>query len=207
MQTANIEGTKSCICSRDVDIEPTCFGTSIKDTRLSHFDPRDTYQVFQIHRHNSGSFFAELVAPDGFPSKHLRKNSWEVRTSHSLRPHLEEALFLDTTLRAHLPDFTFPISGNHPARAPVVVGKCGRSCTRENNVNKGNNKASVNVALPKEEASVIGMRAVKDDDETSDGFVWFRVMTHDEARKGIRLGVAEAIVEKMKVGDEGRRLG
>ncbi|KAF8012045.1 hypothetical protein BT93_I0236 [Corymbia citriodora subsp. variegata] len=57
---------KSCICSRDVDIETTCCGTSIKDTRPSHFDPRDAYQVFQVHCRNSRSFFAESVAPDGF---------------------------------------------------------------------------------------------------------------------------------------------
>ncbi|XP_056176163.1 uncharacterized protein LOC115673964 [Syzygium oleosum] len=194
------------------------------------FRPRDTYQVFQIHHHNNRGFFAESVAPDGFPPKHLRKKSWEVRTSQSLQPHLEEAFGLDMTLRACLPDFTFPISGNHPAPAPVVVGKWYCPCvfvrdkavktqhqikksmfykmtleqkweelhTCENNVNKGNNKASVNVALPKEEASVFGMRAAKVDDETSDGFVWFRVMTHDEALRGIRLGVSEAIAEKMK---------
>ncbi|KAI6670473.1 hypothetical protein NL676_005358 [Syzygium grande] len=122
----NAEGKyrgKSCICSRDMDIEPTRFGTSIKDTRPSHFDPRDTYQVFQIHHHNNRGFFAESMAPDGFPPKHLRKKSWEVRTSQSLQPHLEEALGLDMTLRACLPDFTFPISGNHQACAPVVVGK------------------------------------------------------------------------------------
>ncbi|KAI6670485.1 hypothetical protein NL676_005370 [Syzygium grande] len=178
---------KSCICSRYVDIEPTCFSTSIKDTRPSHFDPRDTYQVFQIHRHNSGSFFAESVAPDGFPPKCLQKKSWEVFTSHSLRPRLEEALGLDMTLRARLPDFTFPISGNRPTPAPVVWEELH---TCENNVNnKGNNEASVNVALLKEEASVFGMNAVKDEDENRDGFLWFRVMTHDEAWRGIKVGV------------------
>ncbi|KAL3719358.1 hypothetical protein ACJRO7_004331 [Eucalyptus globulus] len=222
---------KSCICSRDGDIQPTCYRTSIKDTRPSHFDPRDTYQVFQIHRHDSRSFFAESVAPDGFPPKYLRKKSWQVKTSYSLRPHLEEALGLDMTLRARLPDFTFPISGNHPAPAPIVVGEWYCPCvfvrdegvetkhqmkksmfykmileqkweelhTCENNVNnEDNNKARLNVALTKEEASVFGLRAVKDDDGISDGFVWFKAMTHDKARRGIRLGVSEAIAEKMK---------
>ncbi|KAL3719365.1 hypothetical protein ACJRO7_004341 [Eucalyptus globulus] len=62
--------------------------------------------------------------------------------------------------------------------------------TCENNVNnEDNNKARVNVALTKEEASVFGLRAVKDDDGISDGFVWFKVMTHDKAWRGIRLGV------------------
>ncbi|KAI6670477.1 hypothetical protein NL676_005362 [Syzygium grande] len=135
------------------------------------------------------------------------------------------------TLRARLPDVTFPISGNRLAPAPVVVGKWYCPCvfvreegvetkhqmkksmfykmtleqkwedlhTCKNNVNnKGNNEASVNVALLKEEASVFGMNAVKDEDETRDGFLWFRVMTHDEAWRGIKLGVSEAIAEKMK---------
>ncbi|KAI6706184.1 hypothetical protein NL676_009146 [Syzygium grande] len=135
--------------------------------------------MFQIRRHNSRSFLAESVAPDGFPPKYLWVKSWEVRTSQSLRPHLEEALGLDMTMRARLPDFTFPISGNHLACAPVVVGKWYCPCVFvrdegvqtkhqikksmfykmtleqkweelpacENNVNKSNNKASVNVAL------------------------------------------------------------
>ncbi|KAI6706187.1 hypothetical protein NL676_009149 [Syzygium grande] len=224
---------QSCICTRDLDKTPSCFGKSIKDTRPSHFNPRDTYQMFQIHRHSSGSFFARSMAPNGVPLKYLRKKSWEVHASHSLQSHLEEALGLNTTLRARLPDFTFPISGKHPAPAPVVVGKWYCPCvfvreagceakhqmnksmfykmtlqqnweelhTCENNVtNKGNNKASVNVALPKEAASVFGMRAAKlgDGEETSDGFVWFRVMTHEKQWRGVRLGVSEAIAEKMK---------
>ncbi|KAI6670478.1 hypothetical protein NL676_005363 [Syzygium grande] len=158
--------------------------------------------MFQIHRHSSGSIFARSRAPDGVPPKYLRKKSWEVHASHSLQSHLEQALGLDTTLRARLPYFTFPISGKHPAPAPVVVGKwyCPcvfvreAGCEAKHQMNKS---MFYKMALQQNWEELHTLKHDNGDD-TREGFVWFGVMTHEKQWRGVRLGVSEAIAEKMK---------
>lgn len=107
-------------------METCCFCTFAPTLDPKPLHPRNTYQQFEIHhkgRFNQiGGFFAKSIAPDGFPPRFLGKKGWEIHTrssSHDL--NLGEAPGLNTSLRAQLPNFNFPLSNR--SSDPVVVGK------------------------------------------------------------------------------------
>lgn len=94
----------------------------MNDKRPKPFNLKDLNQIFKIHSHQSGGFFARSITPDGIPPKFLRKKGWRVRISGSYRScRITEALGVDSTLREKLPDFNFPISRKRSP--PLVVGK------------------------------------------------------------------------------------
>ncbi|CAI8594183.1 unnamed protein product [Vicia faba] len=109
-------------CSREGDIVSCCFNNILNDKSPKPFNLKDLYQIFKIHTHQSGGFFAKSITPDGIPPKFLRKKGWKVRISGSYRScKLNEALGVDVPLREKLPSLNFPISRK---RSPnLVVGK------------------------------------------------------------------------------------
>lgn len=94
----------------------------MNDQRPKAFNLKDLNQIFKIHSHQSGGFFARSITPDGIPPSFLRKKGWRVRISGSYRScKLSEALGVDAPLREKLPDFNFPISRKRSP--PLTVGK------------------------------------------------------------------------------------
>ncbi|XP_048427409.1 uncharacterized protein LOC108867241 [Pyrus x bretschneideri] len=100
-----------------------CGGKSIPNAKPKPLDPSDIYQQFRILPKEMGSspFFAKSVDPDGFPPYFLRRKGWSVRMSTLDRNQLGEASGLNSSLRASLPGFDFPLS--HDCSEVVCVGK------------------------------------------------------------------------------------
>ncbi|XP_057445402.1 uncharacterized protein LOC130737607 isoform X2 [Lotus japonicus] len=112
---------KACKSSREGDIVSCCFTDLLNDKGPKPFSLKDLYQIFKIHSHQSGGFFAKSIAPDGIPPSFLRKKGWRIQISGSYKScRLREALGVDAPLREKLPDFNFPISRKNSP--PVVVG-------------------------------------------------------------------------------------
>ncbi|KAK7381152.1 hypothetical protein VNO78_33678 [Psophocarpus tetragonolobus] len=108
-------------CSTEGDIVTCCFADILNDQRPKPFNLKDLYQIFKIHSHQSGGFFARSITPDGVPPSFLRKKGWRIRISGSYRScRLSEAPGVDAPLREKLPDFNFPISRKRSP--PVTVG-------------------------------------------------------------------------------------
>ncbi|KAJ7974219.1 DUF1262 family protein [Quillaja saponaria] len=216
---------KASKCSREGDIVTCCFTDILSDKGPKPFNLKDTYQIVKIHRHQSGGFFAKSVAPDGIPPKFLRRKGWRVRISSSCRPRLSEALGLDTSIRALLPDFNFPIYKEKSDS--VLVGKWYCPCVfvREEkrlkyqmkksmfylitleqwweeiysciNVENGGNVVVVDTDVQREVALVCGIEAVKDDRVGyNNGFVWFRAYNPNSRR--VSVGLSTAIVDNMR---------
>ncbi|KAL1291799.1 hypothetical protein HN51_060310 [Arachis hypogaea] len=113
---------KACKCSREGDIIRCCFSDLLNDQKPKPFNLKDLYQIFKIHNHHTGGFFAKSITPDGIPPTFLRKKGWRLRISGSYRScRLSEALGVDAPLREQLPDFNFTVSRKRSP--PVIVGK------------------------------------------------------------------------------------
>ncbi|KAI4375244.1 hypothetical protein MLD38_013138 [Melastoma candidum] len=216
----------SLVCSREADKVPGCFGKSIQDMKPRPFDYQDDYQKFKIIQSRAHNFHAESVASDGFPSIYLRHKSWDVRTSYTYQPQVEGASGLDASQRAHLPDFSFPISNK--SSDPVTVGKwyCPFVFFMEDggirdqmkrslfykmllkqrwekiytseSMNYRTKQVTVNVNIQREGVSIFGMKAEEDHRVGPDRLVWFRQLTGENTQRGARLGMSTAILENMK---------
>ncbi|KAL5582026.1 hypothetical protein UlMin_014468 [Ulmus minor] len=217
---------KACRCSRERNIMTCCFRDILRDKKPKPMNLKDIYQQVKIYRHHSGGFFAKSVAPDGHPPKFLRRKGWKVRWSNINRFRVSEALGLDTSLRARLPDFNFPIFN---VRSPsVILGKWQipfvfvreRSTRLKRQMRKsivyeatleqwweeiyscghatnGGNVVTVNVEVKREVALVAGMEAVKEE-RYGGAFTWFKVY-NPNGRRGVRsVGLSSAIVESMR---------
>lgn len=113
---------KAYKCSREGDIVTCCFTDMLNDQRPKPFNLKDLYQIFKIHSHQTGGFFARSITPDGIPPSFLRKKGWRMEISGSYRScRLSEALGVDAPLREQLPDFSFTISRKRSP--PLTVGK------------------------------------------------------------------------------------
>lgn len=117
---------KACRCAKERDIVSCCLSNLLSDKKPKAFNVKDVYQIFKIHTHQSGGFFAKSIVPDGIPPSFLRTKGWTLRissTSYSRRScrKLTEALGVDTALRSQLPRFHFPYTRQRSA--PVTVGR------------------------------------------------------------------------------------
>lgn len=92
----------------------------IKDVKPKSLDPFNELQMFEIRRKTCG-FSAKSVAEDSFPPYFLRRNGWNVSTTTPRHYHLDEALGLNSSLRARLPDFDFSLLKD--CSEPVAVGE------------------------------------------------------------------------------------
>ncbi|CAN6727587.1 unnamed protein product [Malus baccata var. baccata] len=115
---------EACTDTKEEDTDiGCCGGKSIPDAKPKPLDPSDIYQQIEIvHRERESShFFAKSVDPDGFPPYFLRRKGWNVRMSTPYRYQLGEASGLNSSLRASLPGFDFPLSRD--CSEVVCVGK------------------------------------------------------------------------------------
>ncbi|KAI4357905.1 hypothetical protein L6164_001822 [Bauhinia variegata] len=186
------------------------------------FDPFNVYQQFKMIK--SGSrFSAKSIAPDGFPPAFLSKG-WSVTSKTPKHYHLEEASGLNSSLRARLPDFNFPLSDDH--YKPVVVGKwyCPFIFVKEKmepkeqmemsafyemtleqkwekifskeNSETGESSVLVDVIVQKKVARLAGRDAAWDEGEVADGELWFKSV--DGVGEELSVGLSMAVVERMK---------
>ncbi|XP_059446829.1 uncharacterized protein LOC132178405 [Corylus avellana] len=218
-------------CSTEEDETTCCFGGFATDVPPQPLDPTNVNQQFEIRlrggilNDSGGRFTAKSVAPDGFPPFILGKIDWKVRASASLDFELGEAQGVDTTLRAHLPEFTFTLSNR--SSQPVVVGKwyCPFMFVREGtrktlkdtmsnliyyemkleqkweqifaceNKSEGN-AVVVDALVDREVVTVGGREAVVDERNVGDSLVWFRSNGDEEEETCVALSVV--IIERMK---------
>ncbi|KAM0986980.1 hypothetical protein ACFXTH_011182 [Malus domestica] len=116
---------EACTNSRKEDVAETgcCGGKSIPDAMPKPLDPSDINQQVQIVRTEKGSncFFAKSVDQEGFPPLFLRRKGWNARMRGPHHFQLSEASGINSSLRASLPQFDFPLS--YDFSAAVGVGK------------------------------------------------------------------------------------
>ncbi|KAF7113091.1 hypothetical protein RHSIM_RhsimUnG0162200 [Rhododendron simsii] len=212
-------------CSREEDMTPSCFCDCIMDVNPRPLNPNDIYQQFEIFPYkiffgSGGTFSAKSVAPDGLPPHFLRSSGWQIFAKTPKTYELGEALGINTTLRACLPNFD----------SPVVVGKwyCPFMFVKdgnlkdqmkrslfyemtleqrwekifacENNFSSKGNSISVEAEVKREVAFVGGREAVKFRSRVGDGWVWFRDFGGVE--QVIDVGLSSLIVDRMKWEEE-----
>ncbi|KAG2706802.1 hypothetical protein I3760_05G119100 [Carya illinoinensis] len=111
--------------SKEDDKGTCCCFNYIKDVPPRPLDPNEMHQQFEIHPNETScgrsGFVAKPIASDGFLPRFLANKGWQVHTSTPQNFSLGEASGLDTTLRARLPDFSFPLSCKSSQN--VVVGR------------------------------------------------------------------------------------
>ncbi|XP_024194217.1 uncharacterized protein LOC112197684 [Rosa chinensis] len=210
----------------ETDMDPCCFSSCSNDVKPQRFDPKNLYQQYQIDLHRklvniSGGFVANSMATDGCPPDALWRRGWKLTCSTAQEFELGDAPGLDTTLRAQLPGFDFPLNN-------VVVGKwyCPFMFVKEgtpkpsrtiyyemtleqrweqifvkerNKEHDIGNAVNVDVVVQSEVVAVVlgGREGVCDEKHVDDdGVVWFKSVNNVGEER--RVGVSLAIVERMK---------
>lgn len=105
-------------CSKEEDMV-TCICTCIDDINPGPLEPNNPYQQIQIIS-EANRFNAKSITSDGLPPQFLRERDWrmeakELRGSHG---RLACVAGKNTSLRAQLPPFNFPLSEK---RSPIVT--------------------------------------------------------------------------------------
>ena len=72
---------KTCNFAKERDIVSCCLSNLLNDKKPKAFNLKDLYQIFKIHTHQSGGFFARSIVPDGIPPTFLRTKGWTLHTS------------------------------------------------------------------------------------------------------------------------------
>ncbi|KAE9454407.1 hypothetical protein C3L33_13708, partial [Rhododendron williamsianum] len=210
-------------CSREEDMTPSCFRNCIEDVYTRPLNPNDIYQQFEVFPYKSnctsdGWFSAKSVAPDGFPP-HFLRSGWQIYTKTPKTYELGEALGINATLRARLPNFD----------SPVVVGKwyCPFMFVKdgnlkdqmrrslfyemtleqrwekifacENNFSSQGNSVSVEAEVQREVVFMGGREAVWYENRVGDGVVWF---TGFGGVEQVNIGLSSLIVDRMKWEEE-----
>ncbi|XP_058192038.1 uncharacterized protein LOC131309414 [Rhododendron vialii] len=146
-------------------------------------DPNDIYQQFEIVPDiiacgSGGTFSSKSVTPDGFPPHFLIRRGWEIYTKTPKTYELGEALGVNTTLRAHLPDFN----------CHLLVGKwyCPFMFVRDGSLR--------DPTEDQREVVLVGRRkAVWDENRVGHGVVYFFAGVEE-----VNIGLSSLIVYRMK---------
>ena len=205
-----------------------CF-PSVRDVKPRPLDPDDIYQQFEFSTENtcanSKMLVAKSVAPDGHPPHFLRRRGWEMSGQTLKNFTMGEAHGLDFALRAHLPDFSFPLS--QESSNSVVVGKwyCPfifikegtekdqvkrsvfyemtlqqrweRFFTTQNSYYGQANKAvSIDVVVPTEMVTIGGNEAMQVQKNDGTRVVWFKTIDGNKGAEA-EVGLSRLIVERM----------
>ncbi|XP_021727225.1 uncharacterized protein LOC110694336 [Chenopodium quinoa] len=210
----------------DMGICCFCSIPCILDEDPRPFDQDDVYQQFKFFVTNSnlGRFMptAKSVALDGIPPKVLKARGCQMKSNTPENFYIGEAQGIDSSLRAHLPDFNFWSS--QVCSNPVVVGKwyCpfifikdGRRKDQvkenvfyemtleqqweqiyaaERSCNQGK-KVTVDVIVPTESVKIAGQEAAQEERNNDRGAVWFR--SKNESGIEVFVGLSTLIVERM----------
>lgn len=183
----------------------------------------DIYQQFEIQPDGrwGGYFTAKSVAPNGYPPHFLRRKGWSIQTSIPRNFMLDEALGLDSTLRAKLPEFNFPVSSKSSNvvtvgrwYCPFMFVKDGKLKDQikksmyyemtleqrweqvfasENSYSEGN--VVVEVEVEKEGVVVGGRRVLLGEMKVVDGVMWYGNFSNVEEVGAV--GLSMAVVDRM----------
>ncbi|PON44540.1 hypothetical protein PanWU01x14_266180 [Parasponia andersonii] len=214
--------------SKEENMGTSCFGRHIQDVKTRPLDPSDAYQQFEIitEKHHYG-FTAKSIASDGFPPDKLRYKYWTAKMqTPKYYKLMNQALGLNSSLRATLPSFDFPSFND--SSASVVVGKwyCPFMFVEEvmkledqvkksmfyemtleqrwvrvfecENLEKEGKLVSVNVVVETEDVCVVGRKAAWDENKVKNKVVWFRSYDDRAGHQEFRIGLNMVIVERMK---------
>ncbi|XP_015895242.3 uncharacterized protein LOC107429108 [Ziziphus jujuba] len=215
---------KACTNSKEDDMGTCCWLPYIQDLKPRPLDPTDINQQVEIIQKNRRGYTA--IAQDGFPPLFLRRKYWTVYKRTPRNYQLDEALGLNSSLRASFPDFNFSLS-NESSEA-MVVGKwyCpfmfvheemkfkdqikmsmfyemtleqrwSKIYACENIKNDRKDVVSVDVFVEREEVCVGGRKAVWERrNGIENGVMWFKSCNDMGAEQ--RVGLSVLIVERMK---------
>lgn len=203
----------------------TCCGCfCVVDVESEEPQHHDIYQQFEIHPSGSwgGYFTAKSVAPDGYPPHFLRRKGWSIQTSVPRNFMLDEALGLDTALRARLPEFNFPLSNKSSNvvtvgrwYVPFMFVKDGKLKDQikksmyykmmleqrweqifvsENS--SGEDNVVVDVVVEKEGVVVGGKKVLLDEMKVVDGVMWYGNFSSVEELGAF--GLSMTVVDRMK---------
>ncbi|KAL0327069.1 UNVERIFIED_CONTAM: hypothetical protein Sangu_1784900 [Sesamum angustifolium] len=217
-------------CSREEDKATCCFCRCVKDVKPRLLDPHNIYQQLQIVPYEAlcstrGSFFAESVAPDGFPPYFFRRKGWTIYTKTPDNFQLDTALGLDSNLRARRPGFDFPPS--QESSETLVVGKwyCPFVFVKEGTVKDQvkrsmyyemtmeqrwerifacqkntygyqGNSVVIDALVDNEEVFVGGSKAVWNERSVQDGVIWFT--SYGPGGEQMSVGLRVEVIERMK---------
>ncbi|KAL6192967.1 hypothetical protein ACLB2K_034052 [Fragaria x ananassa] len=208
----------------ETDMDTCCFSSCPNDVKPQRFDHKNLYQQYQIDLHRkivniSGGFVATCMAKDGCPPDALWRRGWKLTCSTANEFKLGDAPGLDTTLRAQLPGFDFPLNN-------LVVGKwyCPFMFVKDvtpfktmyyemtleqrweqifvkESIEEHDTGNAVNVdAVVQSKVVVVvvgGREGVCDERHVEDdGVVWFKSVNN--VGEETRVGLSFAIVERMK---------
>lgn len=221
--------SKAYACSKEEDRTTCCFSSYVNDVKPRPFDPNDTYQQFEIANYiTRGSFYAKSVAQDAFPPYFLRNKGWKIFTTTPKRYTISEALGLDSTLRARLPDLSFPMSSK--CSEAVVIGKwyCPFMFIKDGTLTSSgqmensmfyemkleqrwepiferdnrdhSNVIKVEAFVQREVVLVQGREASWDEKNMADRTIWFK--SYGSKGEEINVGLSLEIVERMKWEEE-----
>lgn len=215
-------------CSKKEDKVVGCSGRSTRDARSRTLDPQDIYQQIEFcitTGCNDNAFVLKSVAPDGHPPRFARSRQLlNIRTSRrDTKDFIQrEATGLNSSLRARLPDFSFPLSREFSMS--VCVGKwycpfmfihegklkdqvrksvyynmrleqCWeRIFTCERGYLQGN-KVVMDVVVPTQVITIGGKAAVRDGRSANNKAVWFRGTR--STGEEISVGLSSLIFERM----------
>ena len=214
--------------SREEDTRTCCFCTFINDVKPRPLDPLDIYQQFRIKDMKYHGFTAVSVAEDGFPPLFLRRKYWNVNMRPPRHYQLDEALGLNSSLRALLPVLNF--SPSNSSSETVVVGKwyCPfvfvKECDGEleeqmkksvfyvvtleqrwdkifgceNGENSDGKDVYVDVLVEREWACVDEKEAVCDWGHVDNGVMWFRSAKNGEGEEAGLLRLSVLVAERMR---------
>ncbi|KAL6969725.1 hypothetical protein U1Q18_029435, partial [Sarracenia purpurea var. burkii] len=199
-----------------------CFCKFIKDAYPRPLDPNDIYQQFEIVPYaitckSGGTFCAKSVAPDGFPPNFLRIKGWEIYTKTPKNYELGEALGINSTLRARLPELNFStvVGKWYCPFMFIKEGALGLSDQMKNTIfyemtleqrweqiftfkkdlGQGNS-VSLEVEVQREVVLIGDREAVWDDTEMGGGgMIWFRSFGGGGE---VNIGLSSLIVDRMK---------
>ncbi|XP_074274722.1 uncharacterized protein LOC141598828 [Silene latifolia] len=211
--------------SKEEDVIINCCGIrSIKDAKPRSFDSQDIYQQFQFSTttstwRDSTTLLAKSFAPNGHPPHFLRRKAWTISGKTPRNFTLHEVSGLNTSLRAHLPDFNFPIS-QQCSTPPLVVGtwycpfmfiiegsekeriknsvfyhmtleqRWERVFSVDNNDYGHANKVTVDIVVPTEVARIGGQEEALAYMNNDNKVVWFKTRDRE-------VGLSKLIVDRM----------
>lgn len=207
-------------------------GRYVKDVKPKPLDPSDLSQQVEIIPKKPYCFSAKAVTSDGFPPGFLRNKNWHVNMSTPRHYRLNEALGLNSSLRAHFPNFDFPLLNG--CSASVIVGKWyfpfmfvkeatlnlkdqmkksmfyemtleqrwEKIFSSDNDNNNEKNVVFVDVDVQTEKVYVAGREAVLNEREVSSNGVLEWFMSFDGAGNDSRVGVSMLVVERIKWEEE-----
>ncbi|KAH7515359.1 hypothetical protein FEM48_Zijuj10G0018100 [Ziziphus jujuba var. spinosa] len=219
--------------SREEDMGTNFFGgRHVKDVKPKPLDPSDLYKQVEIIPKKPYCFSAKAVTSDEFSTGFLRNKNRHVNISTPRHYRLNEALGPNYSLRAHFPNFDFPLLNG--CSANVIVGKwyCPFMFVKEetlnlkdqmkksmfyemtleqrwekifscdNDNNNEKNVVFVDVDVQTEKVYHAGREAVLNEREVSSNGVLEWFMSFDGAGNESRVGLSMLVVERIKWEEE-----